>query len=460
MGRSRTPATELARRLDSGDAPLYVVDARYTLVFLNKAAKEWLGTAADGLPGTRCLYTSASPGEGPTAIAAGLCPPPEAMSGTAVESSVAVPVSDGNVLTCRMRFIPLGTTPEDVLGVVAMAVSDADGALASETPQSEPADEPGPLQLHELLRRFRREAAARYGAGHLVGESPAVCLARRQVELAAGCCESVLILGPPGSGRRHTAAAIHYGAKAGGSGRLVPLECAVLPAELIYSTIRSLASGEDGRDTTGGSLLLCDADLLPLEVHGALARSLGKHSFPLRLMATAEKPPGELARRGKYEPELAAMLSTISIELPPLSERRRDLPVLAQQFVEQCNGEGGRQLGGFTPEALDLLTSCPWPGNLDELGAAVREAHQRAAGPLITADDLPPSVRLGLRAAGARASRKEEAIVLSEFLGRIERELIRRAVAQAKGNKAKAARLLGLTRPRLYRRMVQLDLEP
>ncbi len=459
MARSRSPATELARRLNSGTRPLYVVDARYTIVFLNTAARQWLGPAADGLPGVRCTYTSDSPGEGPAAVAAALCPPPEALAGAAVEAGVSVPAPDGRVLRCRVRFSPLGTEPDDIVGVVAMALPETPEASPVGS-ASEAVDEPSPRGLHELLRRFRREAAARYGADRLIGESPAMRLARRQVELAAGCRASVLLVGPPGSGRQHTAAAIHYRGAAEASGPLIPLACAALPAELIYSTVQAAASGEDARSTAHGTLLLTDADLLPLELHGALARTLGKRSFPCRLMATAEQPPAELAKRGKFEPDLAALLSTICIELPPLSERRRDLPLLAQLFIEECNAQSERQVGGFAPEALDLLHGCRWPGNLEELAAAVREAHRRAAGPLITADDLPDSVRLAQKAAGAPAGRKEETIVLDEFLTRIERELIRRAVAQAKGNKAKAARLLGLTRPRLYRRMVQLGLEP
>ncbi len=459
MARSRTPATELARRLNAAARPLYVVDAKYTVVFLNTAAREWLGLAADGLPGTRCTYTTAAPGEGAAAVAAGLCPPPDAMAGAAGEANVAVPTPDGRVLRRRVRFIPLGASSEDLLGVVAIAAPDPSNPAPAEGSAMAPAVEPGPLGLHELLQRFRQEAAARYGADRLVGDSPAMRLARRQVELAAGCRESVLILGPPGSGRRHTAAAIHYRDTADRPGPLVPVACATLPAELIYSTAQAAASGEGEPDGAHGTLLLNDADLLPLEVHGALARTLGRRSFPLRLMATAGQPPAELAKRGKYEPELAALLSTITIELPGLSERRRDLPLLAQLFVEECNAGGERQVGGLTPEALDLLSSCRWPGNLEELAAAVREAHRRAPGPLITADDLPEAVRLAQQVAGARGNPNDETILLDQFLARIERELIRRAVAQAKGNKAQAARLLGLTRPRLYRRMVQLGLE-
>lgn len=457
MARARTPATELARRLNASEWPLYVVDAQYTLVFLNSAAQVWLGAAAEGLPGTRCVYTTA-PTEGPEAIAAALCPPPEVMAGAAMEASVAIGASGGSEPTRRVRFMPLGTTPEDVLGIVAMVLpqsADVEPVGAAEPLE----DEPNPRGLHEMVRRFRREAAVRYGADRLIGDSPAMRLARCQVELAAGCRASVLILGPRGSGRRHTAGAIHYRANRDESGPLVPIECGSLPAELVYSTLHAMAATQEGQDARRGTVLLCDADRLPMEMHGALARVLGKPSFAMRVVATAERSPRELAKHGKYESELAALLSTICVELPPLSQRRRDLPALAQLLVEDCNVRSGRQLGGFTPEALDLLTSCPWPGNLDGLAAAIDEAHHRAPGPLIRAEDLPASVGHARQSVGVPARPKEETIVLDEFLTRIERELIRRAIDQAKGNKAKAARLLGLSRPRLYRRMMQLELE-
>ena len=144
--------------------------------------------------------------------------------------------------------------------------------------------------------------------------------------------------------------------------------------------------------------------------------------------------------------------------MPPLAQRREDLPLLAQLFLEELNARGGKQVGGFTPEALDRLDAYPWPGNLDELAQVVAEAHERAGGPEIARGRSARADPPGGRRGGASAPH-EETIVLDEFLAAIERELIRRALARAKGNKAKAARLLGMTRPRLYRRMVQLGLE-
>jgi DNA-binding NtrC family response regulator len=207
-----------------------------------------------------------------------------------------------------------------------------------------------------------------------------------------------------------------------------------------------------------GTLLLHRVDELPAEVQASLVDFLVRRSPRLRLIATAADPLAELARRGKFRADLAAWLSTIVIELPSLAQRRGDLPLLAQLFLEECNVSGRRQIGGFSPAALDRLDAFPWPGNLDELAQAIAEAHRKAAGLEIGVEDLPERLRVAAQAAAA-PRRVDETIVLDEYLGRVERELIRRALARAKGNKARAARLLGMTRPRLYRRMVQLGLE-
>jgi DNA-binding NtrC family response regulator len=142
-----------------------------------------------------------------------------------------------------------------------------------------------------------------------------------------------------------------------------------------------------------------------------------------------------------------------------LCRRSEDVPPLAQLFLEEANAGAIKQVGGFSPEALDALSAYRWPGNVDELAAMVREAHERAAGGEVTVKHLPKRIHLAADAA-AHPPRVDEPIVLEEFLARVEKELIARALRRAKGNKSKAARLLGLTRPRLYRRLVQLGLEP
>ena len=104
-----------------------------------------------------------------------------------------------------------------------------------------------------------------------------------------------------------------------------------------------------------------------------------------------------------------------------------------------------------------MLTAYRWPGNVDELASAIAEAHGHAEGPEIRLNDIPGKIRLALEAA-ARPRRRELSIQIDEYLAKIECELIERAMAQAKGNKTKAASMLGLNRPRLYRRLLQLGL--
>jgi DNA-binding NtrC family response regulator len=346
-----------------------------------------------------------------------------------------------------------------VIGVVAVLGTDdlppPDATSALPPPETDGES----LRLHELLLRYRQAATALYGMDRLVGDSPAMRLARAQVELAARSRASVLVVGPPGSGRQQVAKAIHYGTAPEAAGPLLPLSCALAGAENIRKTLAGLVAGNrPGQPPAAGTLLLMQADQFPQEAQAAAAALLASPAFSWRLISLAEEPLSELVRRGRYREDLAALLGTITIELPPLAARRGDLPLLAQVLLEDANAQGDKQLAGFSPEAFDRLDAYAWPGNIAELAQVVGECHRRAAGPEILPDELPERFRW-LAEAAVRPRRKEEPIVLDEFLGRIERELIRRALARAKGNKAKAARLLGLTRPRLYRRMVQLGLE-
>jgi len=499
MPLQRINATELARLLNSAAQPIYVLDDELTVVFLNRACREWLGAAAEGLPGRRCAYHSSLTVAGPDAVAAGLCPPPQVSNGQAVVANVSYRAEDGRLAERRARFLPLGIGPErgcekmgtgtspdtdlariahvgsepvpifsqpqSVLGIIAL-VDAADQPPAADDDGSRTADtaEAGPIALHGHISRFRQEAAARYGADRLIGNGPAMRLARRQVELAVGSRCSVLLVGLPGSGRQHLAAAIHYGSNAALSGAsaagpLIPLDCSLLGADLLDSTIAALnrvnARGESPGQCT---LLLNRVDELSADVQTELAIILGRRPPALRLLATAAQPLAELARHKKFRDDLAAMLSTIVVELPPLAQRRDDLRLLTQLFLEEANAAGSRQIGGFSAAALDRLDAYAWPGNLDELAEVVAQSHRRAAGPEIGLEDLPEKLHLAAQAA-AHPRRTEETIVLDEYLARVERELIRRALARVKGNKARAARLLGMTRPRLYRRMVQLGLE-
>jgi DNA-binding NtrC family response regulator len=454
MTRPRTSVTEPAALFNAAKQPVYVVDHQMTIVFCNEACLEWAGQAENALVGCRCVWNSSPDVPPAAAIAAALCPPPTVLCGIEITAPVTLAGEERPA-----RFVPLrgaGAVGGDLAGVLVIVAAAAE-------PRTEPelalAEEPGPMEVHQQIRRFRRQAATQFRLDRLIGDSPATRRVRAQVELAIGSRASVVLVGPPGSGRQYLAHAIHYSGDPDATGALVPLACSVLAADLLQSTLRTLTANfaRDPKQRRN-TLLLLEVDQLPPDAQQPLAELLAASSFPLRLIATARQSPVEMAADERFRSELAALVSTLTIVLPPLAARRQDLPLLAQLFLEEGNAKRPKQLAGFTPEALDCLDDYPWPGNLDELAQVVDEAHQRAEGVLVTVADLPQRIHLAAEAA-AHPRRKEDTIVLDEFLARVETELIRRALGRAKGNKAKAARLLGMTRPRLYRRMVQLGLE-
>lgn len=511
--RKRVTAAALARLLDAVDRPIYMLNDRRRIVFCNRACLDWVAIQRDDLLGRQCRYYSLAavpsheqthglPPEGETAApatdpgstvlasaerpnaplsrraeqstavdraeaaACGLCPSPAVFQGNENQGIVACHSEDGTLRRRLAQFVQLSDSEGRLIGLIALVdpvdLPDQQAASTAAWVQQPAcrAQLSEAEKLHDLLRQFQREAAARWGLHRLVGTTPAARLARRQVQTAAHSGESVLIVGPPGSGRQRTAYTIHFNSRRATHGPLVPLACSVLGAELIGSTIAAIVSaGPSDSQQRVGTLLLNQVDCLPPELQRELVSVLDRGEFPARLIATAERPLLELAQHGGYNDRLAAALSTLVIRLPALAERREDVPLLAQAFLEQLNAQGQKQLAGFSPEALDALHGYHWPGNIDELYQFVVSACKRATGPYVELKDLPERIHLAADAASQPAP-LDQPIQLDQFLGQVERELVARALRLARGNKARAARLLGLSRPRLYRRMVQLGLEP
>lgn len=448
MPPSRASTNELAKLLGGVTEPLYVVAADRRIVFVNDAYEVWAGTAAAEIVGQSCQYSAAAEIAGPAATAAALCPPPEAFSGERLKAPLVLPTRADDPR--QAEFIPLTGGDDGAAAVLA---------IVRLTPVEElvvPGDETSGPQLHARLQQYRRRLAIRYHVDRLLGDSPAMRRVRAQVRLAAASAVSVLAVAPHGGGGEHVGRAIHYGDGSAAAGPLVPLACPLLDTDLLQATLRSLARAKSGGQRPA-TLLLTEIESLPEGAQAELTRSLSAGTLPARVISTSPSPLTELTARDLFRADLACLLSTLTIEMPPLEERMSDLPLLAQWYIEQVNLRSAKQIGGCSPEALDRLANHSWTGDLAELEGVIDEAHQRAEGPLITPHDLPERLALAAQAS-ARPTRPEETIVLEEYLASIEHELIVRALKRAKGNKTKAARLLGMTRPRFYRRLVQLGL--
>jgi len=485
------------------DTPVYVLDEKHALIYFNDALVKWANADADALIGQTCRYHTSASRLHHEITAASLAPPPEVAQGQRTQTILAVDA----VCETRYRraeFIPLAFGDGEfgtLVLVDAIDLSPEDTVSFTAQPQGETTVETVQArELHRVLFALRRHQAGRYRLETLLGHTSAMQLARRQAMLAAetGHCASgivapVLIVGPPGSGRETLAGAIHYGRDGEHSGGMIPVDCHALPGELIDSTIRAFYQRYARVDQKADrkkchTLLLNNADTLEPEQAELVVSVLENNPGNMRIIGTSSLEP----HVWNNHPELPWCLATIKINLPPLTERRDDIPLLAQWFLEQQNARGeGRgtrderreagvnptshlsplashasslaphtspmtQRSGFAADALDLLTLYHWPGNIDELMQVVAESHAQAKGTLVRASDLP--IRLHQTADAQAVNSTIEQIDLENYLQSLEVELIGRALKTARGNKAKAARLLGMTRPRLYRRLEQLGL--
>lgn len=447
MGRKRSNITALSRLLATCPTPIYAVDEQRRVIYVNGACTEWLGVEVGDLTGRRCDYHTPADSEGPPDVAAGLCPPPEVFLGKRATVEVARQTADGCLNRRRAECLPLGDATSGCSGVV-IVVEGRD--LDDVTPAV--ADEAESRELHQRLRRLIDNAARRYRLDQIIGEAPAIVQAREQVQLATASDCRVVVVGPPGSGREHVARTVHYAGTARDSSPLAPLACSLLDAELLETTVSSfVASCAQLETEQPPALLLLEVDLLPSDAQAVLAGVLSIGELNVRTIATARTPLSDLAAQERFRRDLACELGTLVIQIPPLTDRKTDIPLLAQYFLEQTNAQGGKQLAGFSVDAMDQLTSYAWPENVGELCEFVKAACENAAGPVVQSPDLPEKLRLTTEAE-ARPSRADDTVVLDDFLAEIEKELLLRALRQAKGNKAKAARLLGVTRQRVIRR--------
>jgi transcriptional regulator with PAS, ATPase and Fis domain len=453
MPRPPAPARLLLRTLEEATVPLFALDGRRQIVFVNRALANWLGIDAQQLLNRRCDYHATAGDDPLQAACAALCPPPEAFTGQITDGFASrLAAADRPFERRRVRFLSLPSHESaDGLLLVVLQPAAATGEEPAETELS--AD-----RLHALLLKLRSDLGQRFHASQIIGESAAIRRVRQQVRVAAEARARMLIIGPPGSGREHIARTIHYAQNSSSIGPLIPIACPLVDAEQMQAALAAVIRKQhDSPTDRPPAALLLDVDRLRPDAQQELAGFLHLPKIELHTLATARAPLARLVAKGKFRRDLAYELPTLTVKLPPLAARREDIPLLAQHFLEEDSAAANRQLSGFQPSALELLASLPWPGNIDELAEAVRAACAKAAGPRVLLADLPDWVHLAHDAA-AHPPKGEEPIQLDAFLAEIEKELLARALKKTRGNKSKAAVLLGLSRPRLLRRLAQLGL--
>jgi transcriptional regulator with PAS, ATPase and Fis domain len=437
---SKSLTAALARIFEVASNPVYVLDAQRRLVYCNPACVRWVALPAEQMIGWQCNYQSSADDKH---LLDRLCPPPEALHGKLVRTEIRLQSGEVRCVT----FEPLVTDDELAAVVAVVGSRPLEGECCPESRRLDSA-----ASARRWLERFYVEHAGHVPLA-LLGRSAMIRQARSRFALATRSDSAALIVGPPGSGKEEVARAI---LSTNGPAHFTTVPCAELGEQLLRSASDWLERAE--RDPRSPSaVILKGVDCLTAEMQASLANLIADGRFTPRMIGTAASSLDDLARQGDFLPALASELSTIVITIPPLSARLEDLPLIAQALVEAENARGGKQLAGFTAEAIDQCMLYSWPGELRELADVVRAAFQQAEGPGITPRDFPDFFR-HVRGAEANRPTPEERIVLDDYLAQIELELIQRALEKAKGNKTKAAALLGMNRPRFYRRLEQLGL--
>jgi len=480
MPRSQTIADSIIKLLDQSARPIYLVDAQRRIAYCNPALAKWIDLESRRIVGRRVEFHSEEPKQTDTAreIAplTDLCPPPRAFVGEAGRGTVSCQARAGHIIHRTAEFIPLGRVakvPDDTIQssvLVLLNMEDLSPQELAATISGEPTTD----GLHRTIRRFRRGQAQRFSVHSLLGSSPAMKKVRSQVEAAAVSGANTLICGARGSGRSHLALAIHYQSERADENRLVPLDCELLTDEMLSDTLEKLRPPRVATQLRP-TLLLENLEFMTAAQQRLLLDALPKGAIHARIIAimceselqhatlsatvsiddAKDINSGRLPR--PVDAALVNSIATISIRVPRLVDRPEDLPVLAQYFLEACNRGNSKQVGALRPDALDALALYSWPGELDQLRETIEAAHADCQTHEISAADLPATFYHASQAA-KHVRQRPEPIVLDELLAAIEKEAIVRALAQASGNKSEAATLLGMTRPRLYRRLIQLGL--
>lgn len=455
MAKRKKKSTELDYWLAGGTKAVFVIDAERRLRSFNEACQALTGWTAADVIGEMCHYGSVSEIAGAGALAASLCPPPEIFAGTEGSAAAFIVHREGHSLPKMLHYFPLrdeqGSTTA-VMGVV------------SELPAAAPRDESPARQLHAELAALRTTLRSRFGPQSLVARSTAMQRVLAQVELAQATAGCVLLTGPGGAGKEHLARVIHFGS-AMKSNSFVPLECRRLGAEeqqrvwnRMLETHQAATGARAGSGSLPGSVLLSDVEFVPRDLQERLV-GMTSAGRPLRLLAATSRDPAQLEADGNLRSDFLALISPLTIQVPPLSRRSEDLPVLAQHFLEEQNRQEPKQVGGFDERVWPLLARYEWPGNLDELADVIREAHAHASANLIQPDDLPYRFRTALDAQELPPPRELPPLLLDPLLTRLETRLITLALERSRNNRSKAAELLGINRARLLRRIEQLGLD-
>ncbi len=338
-------------------------------------------------------------------------------------------------------------------------------------------------KLTEENRTLRQQVDERYGLENIIGESPALHEVLNTIRQVAPSSANVLIEGESGTGKELAAHAIHNLSRRN-KAKFVTVHCAALSPTLLESELFGHEKGaftgaherRIGRfeQASGGTIFLDEIAEIPLSTQVKLLRVISEERAfervggnqnlraDVRLIAATNKNLEQSVKEGKFRDDLYFRLNVVRIVMPPLRDRKDDIPLLVRGFLRLFSKANDKEVIDLTPEAMNALLTYNWPGNVRELRTAIEHGVVMSTGPKITVRDLPQSLR---QAGGATLPRGispskafgEKASPLD--LHETERKLILQALATTNGNVTAAAKKLGISRRTLHRKINELNAE-
>jgi len=326
---------------------------------------------------------------------------------------------------------------------------------------------------HRHLLMENAELKERLGASfdrrRIIGHSPAMLHLLEIVSQVAPSEATVLILGESGTGKELIAAAIHYNSSRR-QGPFIRINCGAITETLLEAELfgheKGAFTGADRRregkfvQASGGTLFLDEitetspamqVKLLRVLQEREITRVGGTDLIPVdvRVIAATNRDIRSTIAAGKFREDLYYRLNVVTLSVPPLRERREDIPLLAQHFLEELSKKNRKEIKGFTPQAMDILSRYPWPGNVRELMNSIERAVVLAKGEFITPEDLSLIPHDDSGPADLSMPRP---------LDEVERQTIMSTLTAVGGNKSEAARKLGITRRTLHLKMKKYGL--
>jgi two-component system response regulator HydG len=323
------------------------------------------------------------------------------------------------------------------------------------------------MALAEENRTLKARITAEASLDTIIGTSEAMRNLIAMVRTVSTTEATILVTGESGTGKELIAQAIHAGSLRK-NGPLVTVNCAAITETLLESELFGHEKGaftgadrkRDGRfmQAHKGTIFLDEVGEIPLHMQAKLLRAIQEREIQrvggdkaikvdVRIIAATNRELLEDVQSGRFREDLYYRLNVVNLRVPPLHERKEDIPLLANHFLERYAEKNRRNMKGFTPAAMDLLIRYPWPGNVRELENALERAVIMSMGEYITERELPP----GVVAHGRGDS--EVRLTLTGMAGKpldeIEKAAIIQTLKETRGNKSEAAKILQITRTTL-----------